>query len=158
MASHTQGELATFSDRIAASIDRMIACLDTLTDAQARQRPPVPNSNSVLVLLIHTIGSVEKRVLDTICGHTGVERDRDSEFIEGDRDIAWVHRRWDDVRPRLAAALAALPDSAATEPRTRPDWPTATVREFLIQISQHIAEHTGHAELTRDWVVGQTAD
>src|SRR5262249_2124191 len=135
----------------------LMGCLDGLSEAEVRWRPPVPEANSLLVLALHTVGSTEAGILQMVCGQP-VDRVREQEFVEGERTVAGGQARWQTPRPRLSEGLATVPPAVLDELRTRPErpgWGTRTVREALLITARHVGEHMGQAELTRDWVLAQ---
>jgi hypothetical protein len=70
------------------------------------------------------MANAEENILAVLCGET-VARDRDAEFAASDASSDDLHRRWNDLKRRIADALATLPaarlDAEMSHPR-RPAW------------------------------------
>ncbi len=142
-------ELAAYAGFICRSIDRIVACLDGLDEAQRNWRPPAPQTNSLYLLAIHTMANAEENILGTLCGQP-IERRRDDEFTAWGTAAVDAEARWHDLRERLTAALSALDPTELERERTHPRRGSLTGREVLLVVARHAAEHQGHAELTRD--------
>jgi hypothetical protein len=71
--------------------------------------------------------------------------------------VATVDNNQADIWPRekekLIEALASIPESDLEAMRTHPRRGERSVRDILIMISTHAAEHAGHVELTRDMAI-----
>lgn len=121
-------EVATFWHFIASSLDRLVALALALDETGLAWRPPGPETNSVHVLTIHTLGNAEENILQTLCG-TLVGREHDAEFTQ---------------------AGAAVAPGELDRARPHPRRGTLSGRAVLIVVARHAAEHLGQAELTRD--------
>ena len=141
-------EARLFWRYIASSLDRLVEIGATLDEAALNWRPPAPDTNSLHVLARHTLGNAEESILETLCGRP-VGRDREGEFAARGATVA-VPAHWRALRPRLQAALAALPTSELDRGREHPRRGKITGREVLLVVARHAAEHLGQAELTRD--------
>ena len=108
---------------------------------------PAPETNSIAVLVVHTLGS-EAEVLRVAADVTGV-RDRDAEFLASVNDAADLLREIDQadsyleaMAPRITAAhLAAERPRGEREPQTGLHW--------LLTNYGHAREHLGHIQLTK---------
>ena len=108
---------------------------------------PAPETNSIAVLVIHTIGSAEE-VIRIVRGMTS-DRDREAEFIPNDlSELA--------LRDRLAAAIRFIDDTATgiTEDdlaaiRARPNRDPQTGMFWLLNNYGHAREHLAHIQLTK---------
>lgn len=125
------------------SLDEEVAGLDT----DALNWTPAPETNSIAVLVVHTIGSAEE-VLRIVRGLPN-ERDRDAEFVPNDLSPAAL-REW------IAAAIAffdevgagiTADDLAATRPR--PNRGPQTGMHWLLHNYGHAREHLAHIQLTK---------
>jgi uncharacterized protein DUF664 len=147
-------EIESFRLRFAYEFDRLMETLAGLDDQAVNWKPPVPGTNSILVLVTHALASAEEHVVGKAAGQT-VVRNRDAEFVVagGSGHLAG---RAAEVRRRLDDALTSL-EGRLDEERDAPvdTWPStrATVRDRLIHSVSHTAEHVGHAQLTRDLYV-----
>ena len=116
-------------------------------DAAALNWTPAPGTNSVAVLVVHTLGS-EAEVLRTVAAVPS-ERDRDAEFRVGASADQALLARLDDADALLrdlggritAADLAAL--------RPRGDRPPQTGLYWLVSDYGHAREHLAHIQLTK---------
>lgn len=135
---------------LATLADDILAELAAVPPEALNWRPPIADTNSMVVLATHTVGAGEWLILHLACGQP-MNRDRGAEFrAEGDleplraRYAAWI----DNAR----AAVAALPDSelslvrrfnSSSGPQER------TVAWCLLHALDHTANHLGHIQLTR---------
>jgi len=108
---------------------------------------PAPETNSIAVLVVHTIGSAEE-VIRVVRGMTS-DRDREAEFIPN--DLAEQA-----LRDRLAAALRFIDETATgiTEEdlaaiRPRPNRNPQTGMYWLLFNYGHAREHLAHIQLTK---------
>ena len=146
-------EVKTFWRFITSSIDRLVACLDDLSEAEINWKP-LPNSNSLYILAAHTLGNTEENILGTLCGQP-VIRKREEEFIAYGGSPELMQRKWAELRERIEAGLEALSPTSLDEPRNHPRRGAVEGREILIIVARHTAEHLGQAELTRDLVLAR---
>ena len=141
-------ELRSFCQFIFGSVDRLVECLDGLSEHELNWRPSAPNTNSLYAITMHVLGNIEENILGTLCG-LPVERDRDSELLAMGASAAPVHQRWQDLKEQITAALANLPADALNHERAHPRRGALTGRDVLIIVARHAAEHWGEAQLTR---------
>lgn len=141
-------EVEMFWSYIVGSVDRIMACLDGLVEDDLNWRP-LENANSLYVLATHTLGNVEKNLLDVLCGQP-VERQREAEFVARGGSVDPIRRRWRELQESLSSSLAQLPPAELDREREHPHRGQISGREVLIVVARHAAEHMGQAELTRD--------
>jgi hypothetical protein len=152
MAEHD--ERVMWAEKITGTVDRLLATLDGLTEAELNWRPSASETNSLFVLAVHTMANVEENVIEIIGGEP-VGRNREEEFVAAGGSSAEIQQRWAGIRERVTSALANLPQSALDEERTHFRRGTVTVREVLLVAATHASEHAGQAELTRDLLKSQ---
>ncbi|MCC6386694.1 MAG: DinB family protein [Dehalococcoidia bacterium] len=140
-------EIELFVTRTLRECDRIVAALGGLTRERANWRP-VDGANSIAMLASHMPGNIREVLLGTVAGEA-VTRDRDAEFEPGDRDPAALVAEWEKLRARVLAAFEAMPGDVLDEVREYPRRGAITVREILLVVARHAAEHAGQAELTR---------
>lgn len=150
-------EVATFWRFISSSLDRLVAVGVSLNAPGLHWRPPAPGTNSVAVLVRHTLGNAEENLLKVLCGQP-IARQRNGEFLDRSVSAADLVAVWQELRSRLEAALAYVEAAEMTRVRPHPRRGSVTGREVLVVVTRHAAEHLGQAELTRDlWLAAQTA-
>jgi len=145
--SFASTEVELFVTRTVRECDRILAALDGLTREQANWRP-VEGANSIATLASHMPGNIREVLLGTVAGEA-VTRDRDAEFEPGDRDPAVLAAEWVTLWAQVLATFEAMPGSVLDETRAHPRRGAITVREILLVVARHAAEHAGQAELTR---------
>jgi hypothetical protein len=148
MTMFANREVEMFWGYIVGSVDRIIAFLDGLVEDDLNWHP-LENANSLYVLPTHTMGNVEKNLLDVLCGQP-IARQREAEFAAQGSSVEPTRRRWQELQERLAAGLAHVPSAELDRGREHPRRGRITGRELLIVVARHAAEHVGQAELTRD--------
>jgi hypothetical protein len=145
----TSEEIATLWTYLRQTMEKMTEIGGEITQAELHWQPPALETNSIAVLLVHTMGSIEESLLGTLCGGT-VNRDRDAEFVEYAVTGAELAGQWRTLQARLESALRPLPDSKLGEPLIHPRRGPLSGREVLLAALAHAREHLGQAELTRD--------
>ncbi|HET7034925.1 MAG TPA: DinB family protein [Thermomicrobiaceae bacterium] len=148
-------EAAAFWDSIAGTLDSLVGTLEGLSDEQLNWRPPAPDTNSLSVLVTHTLGNVRESLLE-IFGGQQVHRDRDSEFRVTGNSAQDLQQRWQQLRPRAEAVLAALTPDELHRTYSHPRRGQIGGYDVLLLVATHAAQHLGHAELTRDLLRAQS--
>jgi hypothetical protein len=108
---------------------------------------PAPETNSIAVLVVHTLGS-EAEVLRVAANVPG-ERDRPAEFrvsASGAEDLIKEIDEADSYLEAMAPRITAE-DLAAERPRA--DRPPETGLHWLLTNYGHAREHLGHIQLTK---------
>lgn len=145
----TSPEAASFWRYISSSLDRLVQLSQTIDSDGLDWSPPAPGTNKIAVLVVHTLGNAEENILQTLCGQP-VGRDRSGEFASRAATTDELRARWQDLRPRLKAALSQLTTVDLNSDKQHPRRGPIPGREVLIVVARHAAEHLGQAELTRD--------
>nr|HMS60256.1 DUF664 domain-containing protein [Tepidiformaceae bacterium] len=78
---------------------------------------------------------------------------REAEFETGDRDPEVLRTDWVALRAGVTAAFEPLTSAALDDLREHPRRGAIPVREILLVVARHAAEHAGQAELTRQLVL-----
>ena len=133
---------------IRRSIDRIFTCLEGVDGEDLNWRP-LSNANSLYVLVTHVMANVELNILGVLCG-LEILRNRDDEFKARGISIKPLIEKWHEIQEKISANLSKLPPSALDQEYVHPRRGKITGRDHLIFIARHMAEHVGHAELTRD--------
>lgn len=125
-------------------------------DAEALNWSPVDGSNSIAVLAVHSMTSTRSWMSSAV-GAELPARDRDSEFVAEAVDApsltAFVEGMADDCRALLKGAV--VDDWSAlrvTHARNRPAEPEVPASWALLHALQHLREHVGQMQLTRQLV------
>lgn len=149
-------EVAAFWDSIAGTLDSLVGTLDSLSDQQLNWRPQAPDTNSLSVLVTHTLGNVSESILE-IFGGQQVHRDRDSEFRAhaSGNSAQELRQRWQQLRPRVEDVLAGLTPDELHRTYSHPRRGEIAGYAVLILVATHASLHLGHAELTRDLLRAQ---
>jgi hypothetical protein len=142
-------EVADFWGAIDSRLNDFVQLAASIDQDGLHWQPPAEATNSIAVLVVHTLGNIEENILEVLL-HQPVSRDRDAEFIEGEFDAGDLQAKWAELRARLETALAQAPIEELDIVRSHPRRGTMTGRGVLISAAQHCAQHYGQAELTRD--------
>jgi Protein of unknown function (DUF664) len=121
------------------------AALEGATPQMLNWRPAGPDSNPPGVLAVHALGAT-RHWLSLAVGAPPPARDRDSEFRtevdDADALLRWVDETSADVR-------AILDDATGFDPGAVRAAEDVTAAWALIHAVEHLQEHVGHLELTR---------
>lgn len=136
-------------DELHASMKEVIAALP----AQALDWSPAPEVNSVAVLVAHVCGS-ERFWIGEKIGELDAQRNRDAEFtvrgLDSTKLTAMLDASLDMLRPvleKLALDNLSRPAGASVSR----DDSAHDVAWCLQHALEHVAVHTGHVELMRQW-------
>ncbi len=149
-------ETSLYATELHRLLDKIVASVEGLEEAQLNWRPPLPGANSRYVLAAHVLGNPEAWVLGIACGQA-IDRDRPAEFASSGPDAGALVERAQALGRRFDEALAALPEDALDVQKLPGKllWGEGspeqrTVREALMETIEHAAVHIGHIHLTRD--------
>jgi uncharacterized damage-inducible protein DinB len=115
--------------------------------ADMLDRVPAENTNSVAVLVTHTLGS-ELAWLHLAAGRE-FKRDRESEFAARGRTADDLVRSIDEVEDTTGDLIRAALDAGIATQRERPGARPMSVGYCLTWAIAHATEHVGQAELTK---------
>ena len=116
-------------------------------DPAALSWAPAPETNSVAVLVVHTLGS-EAEVLRTVRGVPG-QRDRDAEFRVEAETAEEMLRRLDEADAYLDEMASGISAEDLAAMRPRGDRPPKTGLHWLVSNYGHAREHLAHVQLTK---------
>lgn len=134
--------LATFRARITGVFPAQIrAALEALTDEQVWWRPN-EKSNSIGNLILHLTGSLN-HFLNRNLGGINYDRDRAAEFAER-RSLpkAELLALFDDMVTKAGRTFDTMTPDTLSRPSPEPAM-HAVILEDLINITAHLAAHTG---------------
>ena len=143
-----QEEVQLFWSRTVGSIDMVLTCLEKAPVDKWNWKP-VESANSLFALANHVVGSTEEHIVEGIFSEP-VGRDRPGEFASQGTDASSVRAKWIKVQTRIDDLLPTLQEGALEEMCVDPRLGERSVREILLIVAQHVAEHVGHCELTLD--------
>ena len=146
-------EVKIFWRFITSSINRLVVCLDGLSESELNWKP-LPNGNSLYVLVTHTLANTEENILGVLCGQP-VTRHREDEFRASGGSSELIQKKWSELRERIGEGLEDLSPNSLNEEREHPRRGIVKGREILIVVARHTAEHLGQAELTRDLMLSK---
>jgi DinB superfamily len=107
---------------------------------------PLPLANSIVVLIVHTLGS-EKEMIRAVRS-LATERDRAAEF-RAEADADELLALLDQADRELDEHLGALTAADLTEMRPRGDRPPRPGLDWLVSNYGHAREHQAQIELTK---------
>ena len=115
--------------------------------AEALNWRPTPDGNSIAALLAHMLESANF-LLQLGLGHT-IPRDREAQFAATAPDARALLSRLDEAWPRLLeAARTYTPETLAASHEFRGN--AVTGAWCLLHTCEHLMEHWGQIQLTRD--------
>ncbi len=140
-------------DILGHSLDELRKALDGCSAEQMNRRPAGEDSNGLAVIATHALAST-RAWLSLAVGATAPERDRDAEFRVVAEDPATFMERLDavaqDCRALLRTDAVFEPARVGTAPwRTYGGDEPVTAAWALLHALEHLREHVGHAQLTR---------
>jgi uncharacterized damage-inducible protein DinB len=143
------------SEILEAQLVELRETLDGCSVDELNRRPAGDGTNSVAVLVAHALGAT-RSWLALATASPLPERDREAEFRTVVRDagafVAWFEEAAASCRALLDVEGEFDPGRIGTAPWTsRPDEPV-TAAWALIHALEHLSEHVGHAQLTRQVV------
>lgn len=119
--------------------------------AEALDWSPAPEVNSVAVLVAHVCGSEHFWIGEKV-GGMPAHRDRAAEFAVRDLDHAALAALLDAALDMAVRALASLTLEALPQPAGVSSHGLAYDVAWALQHAlEHVALHTGHVELMRQW-------
>jgi hypothetical protein len=139
-------EVALFWSKIEGSLARLVELVEGVDPVQRTWHPPAPDTNSLAGILGHVLANAEENICGVISGVDVAPRDRRLEFGAAGTGLAAAYR---DLRPRLVLVLSSLSASELDRVCRHPRRGMTSVREVLLVVARHVAEHEGEATLTR---------
>ena len=154
----TDPTIAAARDILGDSLDELRKALDGCSAEQLNRRPAGEDTNGLAVLAAHALGST-RSWLSLAVGAPLPERDRDAEFQVVEEDPAAFMERHDALAGECRALLETdhpfEPARIGTAPwRTYGEEEPVTAAWALLHALEHLREHVGHAQLTRQLLQG----
>lgn len=104
-------------------------------------------TNSLAVIAVHLAGS-QTFWMKEIIGKTPIQRDREAEFAAKGVSVVDMKAKLDAAGKVAEEVLSPLTESQLAERRMFRDKPI-TVRAGVLQVLDHVSQHIGHMQLTR---------
>lgn len=137
-------ELVAALDGVKSTVTEMVR---QIGDDGIAWSPDVEDTNSAAILATHMFGS-EAATIHEYIGGVPVNRDRDSEFASPISTVGALVEMIARVGERSRSALALeTAESLGRQVRTRDAAVTKSVRDSLVGVLMHQAEHIGHMQL-----------
>jgi len=110
-------------------------------------------TNSLGAIVVHLAGS-ETFWMKEIIGGRKIDRDRDAEFVTKGLSVSELQAKIGAAAKLTGETLSALTEKQLEEGRKWKDR-SITVRWCILHIIEHIAQHLGHMQLTRQLWLAQ---
>lgn len=130
------------------SVDRLLLCLDDLTETELNWRP-LPTANTLYALTTHMLGNIQETVYGVICQQP-VTRARAAEFAAQGSNSSLLRAQWQELQGQIQAILYCFTAAELARPRLHPRRGALSANEILTVVARHAAEHLAQAEFTRD--------
>ena len=121
-------------------------------NAESLEFKPAPDTNSLCVLVVHTVGA-ERFWIGDVAMDDPSDRKRDSEFQSSGLSSVELQERLDASLDYIRQALEGLSLKDLERSRTTPDNRKVTVGWCLEHVLAHTANHVGHMQLTRQFIL-----
>lgn len=145
--------IAAARDILSDSLDELRKALDGCSADQLNLRPAGDDTNGLAVLATHALGSTRSWLSVAVAAPLP-DRDRDAEFLVVVDDPSAFLAAFDVTAAECRALLATEAPFEAGRVGTAP-WRTygsdepVTAAWALLHAVEHLREHVGHAQLTR---------
>jgi uncharacterized damage-inducible protein DinB len=141
----------TYLDKIDQLRGKIIAAVQDMGQEELSWTSPAADSNSPYVLATHIIGT-EREWIHHMVGGYEVFRDRDAEFLATGDDPAALVKMLEQNAATSREVISKLTIADMDQPRARParlGGTLITLHYCLMHMVEHLAEHVGHIELTK---------
>ncbi|MBN9387467.1 MAG: DinB family protein [Chloroflexi bacterium] len=147
----------SFTTFIINSIEGVMKCLDGFDEQQLNWRPPAAESNSLYVIANHVLQNSQENLLKILGGQATSELpikgiSREEIFSAQGNSPQLLYKEWQVLKQEIIRQLNGLSDKELNREIEHPRRGCITVHDILLAVTSHMAEHLGHAELTRDMV------
>jgi hypothetical protein len=138
-------------DILGDALDELRHAADGCTPDELNRRPAGDDTNGLAVLLTHAMHST-RSWLSLATGAPLPERDRPAEFVvvvdDATAFMGWFDAIAGECRTLLEGDVAYEPGALRVAPWSSDEPVTAAWA--LLHALEHLREHVGHAQLTRD--------
>lgn len=143
--------LEAFWENLRTSLDRIEDVVADCDIAELNWRPPAPETNSLYVLAVHSLGHLRQGIVGVLGGGSQ-ERDRAAEFVAVATEANVPVPGWAETRAEMEATLRVIPSEALERVYEPINRAPMTGLALVMLMTRHTALHEGHAELARDLV------
>ena len=141
--------IGEFWSNLETSLDRLEAVMADCSIDELNWRPPAPDTNSMYVLGVHSLGHLRQGILGVL-GEGSQERDRDAEFRAVATPDTVPIPDWGPTRVAMQEVLRGLGPEVLDRVFSPEHRAPMTGMALMLLMTRHTALHEGHAELTRD--------
>ena len=141
----------TYIDKLDQLREKIKVAIQDMSREELTWTPPAADTNSPYVLASHIAGAEREWIHQMVGGHE-VSRDRDTEFLATGDDPALLVEMLEQNGATSREVISKLTIADMAQPRTRParlGGTPITLHYCLMHMVEHMAEHVGHIELTK---------
>lgn len=136
-------EAKNYLDSLNQARANMLKAIEGLTPDALNWAPLSDDTNSLIVLAVHSLGA-ERKWIHQLVGQRTVERDRAAEFRVRAENVSMLNAQYAAVALETENILAALTEKEMSAEREK-----YSVRYCILHIIEHYNEHVGQMTLTR---------
>lgn len=141
-------EIAEYLDSINRQRARIWQTVESADPRSLNWTPTGQQTNSLFVLTTHVIGSEHGWIYE-ILGNGAQTRNRPAEFSARGDNLDGLRVEYERVAEETSRVLLALTDSDLGTTRHCAGHGDKTVRWIILHVIEHISEHLGQMELTK---------
>ncbi|MGE5139860.1 MAG: DinB family protein [Rudaea sp.] len=141
-------EIASYLERISNRRDLIWKELEGLDAEALNWKPLKANTNSLIVLGTHSIGSEHGWISEVIGGQPRT-RIRSREFEAMADNLDRLRVEFEATGRNTERTLSGLTESDLNDVREREGFGRVTVRWIIMHVIEHLSEHLGQMQLTR---------
>ncbi len=141
-------EIETYLERLNGLRGKVWQSLDGLDAAALDWKPLAKDTNSLLILAVHSLGAEHGWIAELIGGEPKT-RVRPHEFQARGDDKTELRTRMDTTARETERILSKLTETDLARTLQHEAYGTVTVRWGILHVIEHYSEHLGQMELTR---------
>ena len=141
-------EVETYLERLNTLRGKVVASVEGVNVAALDWKPPAGDTNSLIVLAVHSLGAEHGWIGEIIGGETKT-RVRPREFEAQSDQVAELRERSEATARESERVLSPLGEKDLKRTLEHTTYGTVTVRWAILHVIEHYAEHLGQMALTR---------